>query len=56
MKISRDARNRYLFDEFKFSENGSIEFGGDIHLVRLFVQKLNQKKDLVNYRKKFFSE
>lgn len=49
MKISRDARNRYIFDEFKFSENGSIEFDGDIHLVRLFVQKLNQKKDLVNY-------
>jgi len=49
MKISRNARNQYGFDEFKFSENGSIEFDGDIHLVRLFVQKLNQKKDLVNY-------
>jgi len=46
MKISRDARNKYEFAEFKFSEKGNIEFNGNIHLVRMFVQKLNQKRDL----------
>jgi len=49
MKISRDARNKYELNDFKLSERGNIEFKGDIHLVRLFVQKLNQKKDLINY-------
>ena len=49
MKISRDARNKYEFAEFKFSEKGNLEFNGDIHLIRMFVQKLNQKRDLINY-------
>ncbi|MHA1508809.1 MAG: hypothetical protein ACTSO6_08915, partial [Promethearchaeota archaeon] len=49
MKISRDARNKYQFAEFKFSDKGNIEFNGNIHLVRKFVQKLNQKRDLINY-------
>ncbi|NVM46132.1 MAG: alpha-amylase [Candidatus Lokiarchaeota archaeon] len=49
MKISRDARNKYELNDFKFTERGNIEFEGDTHLVRLFVQKLNQKKDLINY-------
>ena len=49
MKISRDARNKYEFAEFKFSEKGNIEFNGNIHLVRMFVQKLNQKRDLINF-------
>ncbi len=49
MKISRDARNKYEFAEFKFSEKGNIEFNGNIHVVRMLVQKLNQKRDLINY-------
>ncbi|NVM17996.1 MAG: alpha-amylase [Candidatus Lokiarchaeota archaeon] len=49
MKISRDARNKYELNDFKFTERGDIEFDGDTHLVRLFVQKLNQKRDLINY-------
>jgi len=49
MKISRDARNKYEIAEFKFSDKGNIEFDGNIHLVRKFVQKLNQKRDLINY-------
>jgi len=49
MKISRDARNKYEFSEFTFTEKGNIEFDGDIHLIRVFVQKLNQKRDLINY-------
>ncbi|MBY9011276.1 MAG: alpha-amylase [Candidatus Lokiarchaeota archaeon] len=49
MKISRDARNKYELNDFKFTERGNIEFEGDTHLVRLFVQKLNQKRDLINY-------
>jgi len=49
MKISRDARNKYELNDFKFTERGNIEFEGDTHLVRLFVQKINQKRDLINY-------
>lgn len=49
MKISRDARTKYQLNDFNFTETGNIEFGGDTHLVRLFVQKLNQKRDLINY-------
>ena len=49
MKISRDARTKYELNDFNFTEKGNIEFGGDTHLVRLFVQKLNQKRDLINY-------
>ncbi|TFG17968.1 MAG: alpha-amylase [Promethearchaeota archaeon] len=49
MKLSRDARQKYDLEEFEFNEKGNIEFNGDIYSVRLFVQKLNQKKDLINY-------
>ncbi|MFX1287136.1 MAG: alpha-amylase family glycosyl hydrolase [Promethearchaeota archaeon] len=49
MKISRDARTKYELNDFKFTDRGNIEFGGDTHLIRLFVQKLNQKRDLINY-------
>ncbi len=49
MKLSREARQKYNLEEFKFNEKGNIEFDGDIYSVRLFVQKLNQNKDLINY-------
>jgi glycosidase len=49
MKLSRDARQKYKLEDFKFNEKGNIEFDGDIYSVRLFVQKLNQNKDLINY-------
>ncbi|MFX1497582.1 MAG: alpha-amylase family glycosyl hydrolase [Promethearchaeota archaeon] len=49
MKLSREARRKYGLENFKLTEKGNIEFDGDIYSVRLFVQKLNQKKDLIQY-------
>ncbi|TFG06852.1 MAG: alpha-amylase [Promethearchaeota archaeon] len=49
MKISRDARNKYVFEGFEFSRKGDIIFNGDIRKVRSFVKILNDKKDLINY-------
>lgn len=49
MKISREARNIYQFKDFKFSEKGNVVFDGDVYKVRLFVQKLNQKRDLITF-------
>ena len=49
MKISREARMKYQLDEFSYSERGNLDFNGKIYSVRLFVQKLNQNKDLINY-------
>ncbi len=52
MKVSRKARNIFELDEFEFSELGNIIFDGEIYKVRLFVQKLNQKRDLINFPEK----
>lgn len=49
MKISRDARKKYQFTDFKFSELGNLIFDGDIYSVRKFIQKVNEKKDLISY-------
>lgn len=46
--ISRQARDFYQFNETLFTSNGNVIFA-NFHAVRLFVQKINQKKDLVNY-------
>jgi glycosidase len=52
MKVSRKARTIYDLDEFEYSELGNINFDGEIYKVRLFVQKLNQKRDLINFPEK----
>jgi glycosidase len=52
MKVSKQAKNFYDLDEFNFSEMGNIIFDGKIYEVRLFVQKLNQKRDLMNFPEK----
>ncbi len=49
MKISREARSKYLLEDFEFDEKGNIVFDGNIYKVRKFVQKVNEKKDLINY-------
>ena len=46
--ISKQARDRYQLDDSLFSFNGNVIFA-NFHAVRLFVQKINQKRDLVNY-------
>ena len=32
MKISRDARNKYLIGDFNINDRGSVIFDGDIQL------------------------
>ncbi|NMC52796.1 MAG: alpha-amylase [Chloroflexi bacterium] len=46
--ISRKARDRYEFDQSLFELNGNVIFA-NFHAVRLFTQRINQKRDLVNY-------
>ena len=46
--ISRQARDRYQFDQTLFSYNGNTIFA-NFHAVRVFVQKMNARRDLVNF-------
>ncbi|NTU75249.1 MAG: alpha-amylase, partial [Anaerolineaceae bacterium] len=46
--ISRQARDHYKFDESLFQFNGNMIFA-NFHAVRQFVQKINQKRDLINF-------
>lgn len=49
MKISRQARDKYKIESELITEKGNMEFQGNVHLVRQFVEKINQKRDLLNY-------
>lgn len=49
--ISRKARDNYQFDQSLFTFNGNIIFA-DFHAAREFAQKINQKRDLVNFPEK----
>jgi glycosidase len=46
--ISKQARDRYQFDQSLFSFNGNVIFA-NFHSVRLFAQKMNQRLDLVQF-------
>lgn len=46
--ISRKARDLYQFDEILFSISGNVIFT-NFHAARVFAQKMNDKRDLVNY-------
>lgn len=46
--VSKDARDRYSFDESLFSTNGNVIFA-NFHAARVFAQKMNAKRDLVNF-------
>ncbi len=46
--IARRARDRYQFDQSLFSLNGNVILA-NFHAARLFVQKINQKRDLVRF-------
>lgn len=46
--ISRQARDRYQFDQSIFSFNGNAILA-DFHAARLFAQKMNQKRDLTAF-------
>ena len=46
--ISRTSRTQYRFDDMLFAMNGDVTFA-NFHSVRLFVQRLNEKRDLIAY-------
>jgi glycosidase len=46
--VSREARDRYQFDENLFSLSGRVLFA-NFHAARVFAQKLNDKRDLVHF-------
>jgi glycosidase len=46
--VSREARDRYQFDESLFCLNGNVIFA-NFHAVRVFVKKMNDKRDLVRH-------
>ncbi len=49
MKLSKQARNQYHLEDFSFTDSGNVIFAGDIYSVRKFIQKINQKKDLIRF-------
>ena len=49
--ISRQARDRYQFDKTLFSLSGNVLFA-DFRAARVFAQKMNDKRDLVNFPEK----
>ena len=46
--ISRNARDRYQFDESLFSLSGNVLLA-NFHAARLFAQRMNQKRDLLRF-------
>ncbi len=46
--ISRQARDRYQFDQTLFNLQGNVIFA-NFHAARLFAQKMNQARDLVTF-------
>ena len=46
--VSRQARDRYAFDQNLFTLSGNVIFA-DFRAARAFAQQMNQKKDLVNH-------
>ena len=46
--VARTARDTYQFDEAIFAYTGNVVFA-NFHAARVFAQKMNQKRDLVNF-------
>ena len=46
--VSRQARDRYQLDEALFALSGNVIFAS-FHAARAFAQKINQKRDLINF-------
>ncbi len=46
--ISRDARDRYQFDQYLFTFNGNVIIA-NFHAARVFAQKMNARRDLVRF-------
>src|SRR6478752_5942157 len=46
--VSRESRDRYQFDQALFQLTGNVVFA-NFHAARVFAQRMNEKRDLVNY-------
>ncbi|RME47131.1 MAG: alpha-amylase, partial [Chloroflexi bacterium] len=46
--VSREARDRYRFDETLFSLTGNVVFA-NFHAARVFAQRMNERRDLVSF-------
>jgi hypothetical protein len=46
--VSREARDRYQFDEALFSLSGNVLFA-NFHAARVFAQRMNDRRDLVSF-------
>ena len=46
--VSRQARDRYQFNESLFATHGNVVFA-NFHAARIFAKKINDKRDLVNF-------
>jgi len=46
--VSRNSRDRYQFEKTLFNLRGNVIFA-DFHAARVFAQKMNAKRDLINY-------
>jgi hypothetical protein len=46
--VSREARDRYQFDQALFSLTGNVLFA-NFHAARVFAQKMNERRDLVTF-------
>jgi len=46
--VSRQARDRYQFDQALFSLSGNVLFA-NFHAARVFAQRMNQKRDLLHF-------
>src|SRR4030043_666619 len=46
--ISRQARDRYKFDDLIFGLTGNVIFA-NFHATRLFARRMNQKRDVINF-------
>ncbi len=46
--VSRQARDQYQFDQALFQLTGNVVFA-NFHAARVFAQKMNDRRDLVNY-------
>lgn len=49
--VSRLSRDRYQFDQSLFEFTGNVIFA-NFHAARMFAQKMNQQRDLVNFPEK----
>ncbi len=46
--VSRQARDRYQFDESLFSLSGNVVFA-NLYAARLFAQRMNEQRDLISF-------